>query len=227
MIWLTFSPCYAEFPAERQQSQGEQPPGQRHLVIQLWRAGGPLGWVQVWARSGLLTVLESCVPPLLEAGLDPCHQLLGILLSLGSCLLQACGRKRQPMGLGPRGRADPGMALLPGCSPLLPQPGPWDHPCLSAQCLGCDHEGNALTGLGRCGFPLGHTALVMRKSKREAWYLISPQPGTNLGGLHWVLGCDPPMGVSTCTYPQHTTHTHEPGALPTLFHLPHSSHTAP
>lgn len=81
VIWLTFSPCYAESPAECQQSQGEQPPGRRHLVIQLWRTGGPLGWVQVWARCGLLTVLESCVPPLLEAGLDPCHQLLGILLS--------------------------------------------------------------------------------------------------------------------------------------------------
>lgn len=117
VIWLTFSPCYAESPAEHQQSQGEQPLGQCHLVIQLWRTGSPLEWVHVWARCGLLTVLESCVPPLLEAGLDPCHQLLGILLSPGSCLLQACGRKRQPVGLGPRGRADPGVALLPGCSP--------------------------------------------------------------------------------------------------------------
>ena len=25
VIWLTFSPCYAEFPAERQQSQGSSP----------------------------------------------------------------------------------------------------------------------------------------------------------------------------------------------------------
>lgn len=117
MIRLTFSPCCAESPAERQQSQGEQPPGQCHLVIQLWRTGGPLRWVQVWAKCGLLTVLESCVPPLLEAGLDPCHQLLGILLSPGSCLLQACGRNHQPMRLGTRSRADPGAALLPGCSP--------------------------------------------------------------------------------------------------------------
>lgn len=80
---LTFSPCCAESPARRQQSQGEQPPGQCHLVIQLWRTGGPLGWVQVWAKCGLLLGL---VFLLLEAGLDPCHQLLGILLSLGSCL---------------------------------------------------------------------------------------------------------------------------------------------
>lgn len=101
VIWLTFSPCYAEFPAQHQQSQGEQPPGQRHLVIQPWRAGGPLGWVQVWARCGLLTVLESCVPPLLEAGLDPCHQLLGILLSLGSCLLQALWKEASAYGTRP------------------------------------------------------------------------------------------------------------------------------
>lgn len=47
VIWLTFSPCYAESPAERQQSQGGQPLGQCHLVIQLWRTGSLLKWVQV------------------------------------------------------------------------------------------------------------------------------------------------------------------------------------
>ena len=47
VIWLTFSPCYAESPAERQQSQGGQPLGQCHLVIQLWRTDSPLKWVQV------------------------------------------------------------------------------------------------------------------------------------------------------------------------------------
>lgn len=37
-IGLTLGPCHAGPPAEQQQGQGEQPPGQHHLWSQLWES---------------------------------------------------------------------------------------------------------------------------------------------------------------------------------------------